>query len=184
MVKSVVRPTSGSKANQVEANPLTHLPGNTRGSTPGENPPGWTHAVKLDTDPKTGKRLSNWVRGHLLNEHLHGPGRKWNLVPITKKTNKDMESSVERQAKSAIRKKGNVIFYKSSVSFHSGKWPVSSFPASINVTWGFLKRIPGSDPPRFKPSGSPKSKPFNQAAPPTTAAGVEYNINNNSIRTK
>ncbi|HHG84356.1 MAG TPA: DUF4157 domain-containing protein [Bacteroidetes bacterium] len=42
-----------------------------------------------------------WVRGHLLNHNLGGPGEKRNLTPITKKCNSQHHSLVEKAAKAA-----------------------------------------------------------------------------------
>jgi len=179
LVKTQVSPASGSKASVVEANPLTYLPGNTVGTPPKQNPPGWAHAVKIDTDPVTHKRLSLWVRGHLLNENLHGPGESWNLVPISQKVNGEMRDGPEAKAKQAIATKGNVIYYRTSVTFHDGKAPVSDFPKKIHVTWGYLERVPGSAPPTFtRKSGTEKRVPFGPLdLPPATAADIKYNIN-------
>jgi len=50
------------------------------------------------------------VEGHLLNHNLHGPGyARWNLTPITKKANGDMERQAERFAKAAVLAKGKVL---------------------------------------------------------------------------
>jgi DNA/RNA non-specific endonuclease len=45
-----------------------------------------------------------WVRGHLLNEHLGGPGTKENLTPITKAANSRHHSTVEKLVKAAQSK--------------------------------------------------------------------------------
>ena len=42
-----------------------------------------------------------WVRGHLLNHNLAGPGEPRNLTPITKKCNSQHHSLVERLCKAA-----------------------------------------------------------------------------------
>ena len=178
LVKTVVTPTSGAMASSVDANPLTYLPGNTVGSPPKQDPPGWSHAVNIDTDPATSKRRFHWVRGHLLNENLHGPGETWNMVPITQKTNSDMKNSVEQAAKKAIATKGNVINYRAEVTFYPGSPPINDFPQQILVTWGKLERIAGSSPPKFKPeAGTQKSRSFTQDAPPATPGNIQYNIN-------
>ena len=179
LVKTKVVPTSGAKADTVEANPLTYLPGNTVGTPPKQDPPGWSHAVNIDTDPDTNKRRSHWVRGHLLNENLHGPGERWNLVPITQQLNSEMKGSSERDAKKAIATKGNVIYYKAAVTFHSGSAPLDDFPKSILVTWGYLERVPDSSPPQFteKPGTQKTYPPFEMASPPATPGDIKYNIN-------
>ncbi len=168
---------SGSK--YVEANPLTYLPGQYVGSPPKEDPAGWDHAVKLDTDPNTGKRRNNWVRGHLLNENLHGPGLAWNLVPITQKINSEMKGSAEAEAKEAVATKGNMVYYRTDVTFHGGAPPISDFPAQILVKWHYLERQQGAKPPKFKAKEGTKRNrhKFTMVAPPATAAEVQYNLN-------
>ena len=79
----------------------------------------WMHAdVLLDQDdlggsePKTGtwpswwathgpSNTNYWVRGHLLNHNLGGPGERRNLTPITKKCNSQHHALVESLCKTA-----------------------------------------------------------------------------------
>ena len=42
-----------------------------------------------------------WVRGHLLNHNLGGPGEKRNLTPITKRANSEHHNVIERVLKDA-----------------------------------------------------------------------------------
>jgi hypothetical protein len=138
---------SGSaKSGKVEANPLTYLAGNTKGSQPSQDPPGWDKAVALDTTTK-GKRASIWVRGHLLNDNLHGPGLAWNLVPITKTMNSRMEKEVEAPAKHALKEKKRMQ-YVAEVSFWPA--PADDFPKLINVTWAKLEPKEGGKGERDK----------------------------------
>jgi hypothetical protein len=131
----------GKGAKSAVALPLTYLSGNTKGSGPGADPPGWAHAAKLDTKPD-GTSASTWVRGHLLNDNLHGPGIAANLVPITKDMNGQMEASVESPAKEAIKEKGKLHFYRAEVTFWGDPAPVGDFPRKIEITWGTAKRAP------------------------------------------
>lgn len=58
------------------------------------------------------------VEGHLLNHKLHGPGNvSWNLTPIAKKTNSDMNSKFEHFAKDHIIGKGKVVKYEVEVEY-------------------------------------------------------------------
>ena len=52
-----------------------------------------------------------WVRGHMLNDQVKGPGGKENLVPISKSLNSNMEASVEKLVKKAVDA-GDVLYYK------------------------------------------------------------------------
>lgn len=134
----VIHTTQGKKAKQVIAQPLTKIPGNTHGSSPGSSVPvGWE---QIDPD----QRSDFWVRAHLLNHHLHGPGVEWNLFPAHKDINKGMELAVENPAKKAIAGKDNKsYFYETNLTYGAG-----DFPTHIKVEFGEYdvktgKRIPG-----------------------------------------
>lgn len=178
LVRTNVAHDAGGDKN-TRALPLTYLSGNTKGSGPGQNPPGWDHAVKLDTKPD-GTSYSQWVRGHLLNDNLHGPGTANNLVPITQKMNRDMESQAESPVKAAIKTKGKLYFYKSVVTFWGGSPPVSDFPQKIVVTWGEAERLP-TDKTKFKEGTVKGTVPISMpTAPPATATAFVPNINGGS----
>lgn len=58
------------------------------------------------------------VEGHLLNHKLHGPGNvSWNLTPIAKQTNSDMNAKFERFAKQHILDGGKVVKYEVEVEY-------------------------------------------------------------------
>ncbi|OOG70722.1 DUF4157 domain-containing protein [Algoriphagus sp. A40] len=58
------------------------------------------------------------VEGHLLNHKLHGPGNvPWNLTPIAKQTNSDMNSKFEKFAKQHILDEGKVVKYEVEVEY-------------------------------------------------------------------
>ncbi len=92
----------------MEAKPLSLRPGNTSGSIPTQESKLW-NAVK--------QRKGVYVRGHLLNHHLHGPGTKENLTPITNSLNQEMESRVESKAKKAVLGERQVVWYKVTAEY-------------------------------------------------------------------
>lgn len=55
---------------------------------------------------------SYYVKGHLLNHNLHGPGKWFNMVPLSRKGNSNHEKQVESKVKKAVLKKGEVVRYK------------------------------------------------------------------------
>ncbi|CUI07382.1 Histone protein [Janthinobacterium sp. CG23_2] len=136
-----VQPTGGAKASSVTAMPLTKKPGNTIGSSPGEDPPGWDHVGKIDRErlnPKSaqlGPRF--WRRMHVLSDQLHGPGEAWNLVPAVEKDNSAMKNGPEAAAKKLIAD-DEVIYYRVNVSFYSGKI-VEDFPSAVTVEYGSMR---------------------------------------------
>lgn len=178
LVQTHVAP-AGKGAKNVQALPLTYLSGNTRGSGPGREPPGWDHAVKLDTRAD-GTSASTWVRGHLLNDNLHGPGTDWNLVPITKDMNSKMEADVESPAKSAIRERGKLYFYRAEVTFWSDPAPVGHFPKSIDVTWGTARRDPKDKKTFVEGKANPTVSIDMKTKPDATATGYVPSINGGS----
>ena len=52
-----------------------------------------------------------WVRGHLLNHNVGGPGEKRNLTPITKKANHEHHDNVEKFVKMAAQAGDSQISY-------------------------------------------------------------------------
>lgn len=58
-------------------------------------------------DGKTGY----YVRGHLLNHNIHGPGDYKNLVPLSKEGNRKHREEVEDKVKDAVNKKGFIVRY-------------------------------------------------------------------------
>lgn len=52
------------------------------------------------------------VAGHLLNHHLHGPGDRHNLVPMTESLNRRFEDDVESKVKRLVLTEGMVVSYE------------------------------------------------------------------------
>jgi hypothetical protein len=89
-----------------------------KGTTPSVRPSWW---VTMMADPATDKGWvsSNVVQGHLLNEHLGGPGNDMrNLTPFAKSTNSQHHAYVEKAAK-AIKARGNILRYMVQVDYSS-----------------------------------------------------------------
>lgn len=122
----VILSAEGGRAKRVVAQPLTKVPGNTHGSSPGSSVPiGWE---KIEPQ----ERSKYWVRAHLLNHHLHGPGVIENLFPAHKEINSGMEVQVEGPAKKALANKDNkTYFYETNLTYNSG-----DFPTHIKVEFG------------------------------------------------
>jgi hypothetical protein len=82
------------------ANPLSIDPGKFAGSAPHQESKLWK-AVN--------QREKEYVRGHLLNHHVYGPGTNENLVPITRSCNTTMEAQAESVIKKAVIGQGRVV---------------------------------------------------------------------------
>ena len=74
--------------------------------------PGWWAAAA--PQPNT-----HWVRGHLLNHNLGGPGEQRNLTPITKTANSEHHNNVEKVLKQAAALGGSLIGYKVVAKYDS-----------------------------------------------------------------
>jgi hypothetical protein len=103
------------------------------GSTPSVRPSWW---AAMMADPSTdGAWVSNnVVQGHLLNEHMGGPGSDMrNLTPFAKSTNSQHHAYVEKKAK-AIFARGNVVRYKVTVNYGASP-PIAWFGNKIPATY-------------------------------------------------
>ncbi|MEB3356329.1 MAG: DUF4157 domain-containing protein [Synechococcales bacterium] len=101
--------TSGGDGKKMIAEPLSLTPGNSSGSQPFGESFLWN---------KVKQRKNTYVRGHLLNHHLHGPGTTDNLTPITIALNGEMERSVEGTVKDLVLGQKKVVSYKVTVEYN------------------------------------------------------------------
>jgi hypothetical protein len=85
---------------------------------------GWTGSEPADASPfwqKVNQHTGIYIRGHLLNHHLFGPGRDFNMTPIHgAKLNTPMSSQVEEKIKSLVLDENKVVSYKVKAVY--GKW--------------------------------------------------------------
>lgn len=109
-VSRVTFAMTGNKSFQVTADPLTKLPGNTKGESSTAAPdsiPGWNVATKINAasyildpgDPEKqashstsaqGKLKKPWQKVHLLSDKLNGPANSWNIVIAHRDVNTSM----------------------------------------------------------------------------------------------
>jgi len=128
---------SGSAGDFVEAKPLTYLKGNTKGAKPGSaNPPGWRFAQGLN------KQFDGdvYIRGHMLNDNIHGPNSNWNLKPISQRMNREMDQKIENHAVREHKEKHKILYYRATVKeYHKGERnSTGAFPKTLIVEWGHL----------------------------------------------
>lgn len=125
----VLHTMAEGRAKRVIAQPLTKIPGNTSGSSPKENPDGWDKIAPQE-------RASNWVRAHLLNHQLHGPGVRWNLFPGSKQMNTaQMENQVESPAKRMLWRENKVLYYN-VVVVYGNQGDMRPFPTEVHMEFG------------------------------------------------
>lgn len=132
------------RAHRVIADPLTRIPGNTRGSDPTTDdtiPRGWPHVRSFDLyyDTNDVLRVTNWVKFHLLhNKNMHGPGVGYNLVPAAKTDNSGYYSSFEKTMVNKLGPSSNGI-YSFEVTVNSYRQAtdeapyLSDFPVSLTI---------------------------------------------------
>jgi hypothetical protein len=72
------------------------------GSSPSERTKLWRDLTKI----------AGYKRGHMLNEHLHGPGKNWNLVPISTAFNSTMREGVEKKTKEVVNTDNKVVRFE------------------------------------------------------------------------
>jgi phage-related protein len=62
-------------------------------------------------------RRMAYIRGHLLNHHLFGPGKNENLVPIARDLNSQMSTAVEEPLKQKVLQERKIARYEVAVNF-------------------------------------------------------------------
>ncbi|MFP4101711.1 eCIS core domain-containing protein [Coleofasciculus sp.] len=136
-VRTYIRPEqtgAGGRAGKVVADPLSKYPGNTSGSRPKVDPPGWNSHIK--TIPDYEKYYS---RLHIVSEKLHGPGNViWNLTPGKDSENQRMEAQAERPAQKLVEQ-GNVLWYEGTVTYRT-EVGYTDFAKKINIRYGFKEK--------------------------------------------
>ena len=121
------------------AEPLSLKPGKYAGSQPYQESALWKEVKK---------RRGTYVRGHLLNHHVHGPGINENLTPITIGLNGEMERKVEHQVKHMVLNFKYVVSYKVDIEYGSHKdrnnLPAErDLPTKLKFEIYHMKRKPG-----------------------------------------
>jgi hypothetical protein len=127
---------SNGKAGKVVAEPLTKLPGNTKGSVPGKTViPGWPYVKTLSESER-----QKWRRVHLINENLHGPGTIWNLVPGDERLNSSMKVGIEKDVKEAVESGGTFYLHVEVSGWYQRDNPLVSdyFPMGVEAVYGRL----------------------------------------------
>ncbi len=119
------------------ANPLSTDPGPYIGSKPVAD------GTKLWN--KVRAHGATYIRGHLLNHHLHGSGTWENMIPIARTTNTKMEQIAESDVKKAVIGQNKVVQYEvemTDFNKHKPKAvtpPENELPAKITMNAWELK---------------------------------------------
>jgi hypothetical protein len=103
----------------------------------------------------------------MISEKLGGKGIAMNLSIITKSLNGLMESGPEQNAKDKTAG-SKILYYETTWENHPQKGKIKNFAKSIKVT---IKEYKNGKKVKVG------TYPFTQAAPPETAKGVKFNLN-------
>lgn len=103
---------------------------------------------------KANRRKGIFVRAHLLNESLGGPGRAYNLTPVTIAANNQHKSEIESPLKQLVLGEKRVVKYRVSVQYgghpgRSAETQLREIKKEINERLGTSKEKPG-DKSTFK----------------------------------
>lgn len=164
-----------------------HLLSVHQGNSPGGSPP-----VEKSTWATVSNRHPSFVRGHLLNKHLHGPGTGNNLTPLTDTVNRQMSKHVEEPLKTEILDKNNVYFYEIEPTYgvHAAKDGYSDddlkyIPTRITMTYYPLTLDAGKDgkdAADWKRAGAPATVvPIDQALPVTADEAKRGNLHKHDV---
>lgn len=94
-----------------------------------------------------------YIRGHMLNDHLHGPGTNDNLVPISNAFNSLMKTTVEAKTKEAVNANNKVVRFEAESlnwggykGFFKGTFlEENKLPAEFRFLVRQLVRVAGKD---------------------------------------
>jgi hypothetical protein len=97
-----IKGTSETVTDKLVAKPLSSIP-----------EPGITGSKPQQSTPfmKALRKWAPYIRGHMLNDKLHGPGEDKNLVPISATFNSTMKNDIEQYLKDKVLSKNGVVSY-------------------------------------------------------------------------
>lgn len=145
---------------------------------------------QLPTDPSTYPDVTHrFIRGHLLNYDLGGPGKDFNLFPITSKANADHYNFVEKAVKSWVNDKKLWVSYRVSITASDQMTPlknglkavdanleteISTLDAKLNKIETKSIRISSRyDPKQFATGGKSEVADKDATSPPPTPTALD-----------
>ncbi|MGB8507643.1 MAG: hypothetical protein WCD76_04500, partial [Pyrinomonadaceae bacterium] len=130
-LSNVTYQTDGKRAKHVLADPLTQLPGNTKGTPPTEpsasDIPAWKMMGSV-------QRPAGYIRMHLVSHQYHGPGMSWNLVVAPQTVNKGWVYKIETDVQKLL-KAGKTLRFTADVEY-THPAPTQDFPSKVTFNWG------------------------------------------------
>jgi DNA uptake protein ComE-like DNA-binding protein len=111
---------TGGGGQGAEAKILSPDAAGSKGTEPADDPPIWQAVHNRMNDEN--KRA--YVQGHLLNHNVYGPGKRFNMTPISYKANDEHKRGVEQDVKKFVLDKNQVVYYQITATY--GDHPKSS----------------------------------------------------------
>lgn len=118
---------------------------------------------QLPTEPKNSND-EKYIRGHLLNDNVGGPGEDYNLFPITAEANKAHEQYMESTVKTWVNDKKQWVRYEVEVKNVQANFSTQTVNSDFDCTASVidpansnkvLQTVSVVIPSRFKPKKSP-----------------------------
>src|SRR4029077_12628324 len=120
----------------------------------------------------TGTGAGQYIKMHLLPSRLGGDAVDSNLTPALSSINLDFSRNVEMPAWNAAH--NNYIWYKSTITYHSGAYPNNAYPNLIGSEWGFYDQ---AKQPWIRVKGIPAEHQYAEApAPPVLPVMIDMNL--------
>ncbi|HZI55928.1 MAG TPA: DUF4157 domain-containing protein, partial [Verrucomicrobiae bacterium] len=112
-----------SRAGRILAKPLTRRAGNTSGDDA---------TSSIDSLFPAGLNRSTWKALHLLNNHMHGPNMRWNLIPGDNTAN-GLMATIETRARTRVDA-GDTLWYEVAIQ---------EYHDNPTIAWhnSFMKRL-------------------------------------------
>ena len=83
---------------------------------------------------QAGSEVGNYIRGHLLNDNVGGPGEPRNLFPITQSANRLHEQYMERTVKKWVNQDRYWVFYSVAITDEKDNLKNPNPPYYVNAT--------------------------------------------------
>jgi RHS repeat-associated protein len=188
----------GGTSAHVQLGPNAQRPGG-YGSTPGDGENTAVNGLNAANTAGGHTGRPEWIKGHIINDNLGGPGQSHNLTPLTQDANSSHLHNVETPIKNALTTAGQVGRYNQTATHwygvdfnttvhHSGPIntndPHSAVADHIDVSSHYIRKPKVGDGPieAVPPGGLPARPPANPwpALPngrldPSTGAWTPHN---------
>lgn len=116
----------GQNTGKVEGSHVIASPLSPKSATGGFGPLQESRLTAAIRKAAPGNEGSSYIRMHLLNDNVFGPGQLWNLTPGPSASNVRMEKTIEDPLKRAILDKGVIMRFEAEVDYPKPKpWQVT-----------------------------------------------------------